>query len=300
MDDAMAARLLATYGAPPTPENVAAAKNFFASNPDVAEHRAMGMRGSAIDDNSDVFRPMLDRLMQQTASPAAAAPPAPMEGATTPAAARSSPVVTQRPAASSPMGPQLPMASGAVNPLDAPPAAGAPASSGGSGWEWLLALLGASRAAAGGAASPNGNLPTAYQGPEARFVGPMGNPQQSPMGGEMQLDDMRGSTQIEGQQGRIPGARPQVEGPRAQLEAPQGRIANSTPDYNYESVGKEVDQINNRNTTTRNARTQQLQSEVDAENAQAQRLMEQMRNKQRGQANTRDLLKQGGKVLGRR
>lgn len=66
MDDAMIGRLLQTYGAPTTARNANAARQFFAANPDIAEKRAMGMRGSGIDDNSDVFGSMLDKFIQQS------------------------------------------------------------------------------------------------------------------------------------------------------------------------------------------------------------------------------------------
>lgn len=58
--------LLKTYGAAPTPRNMAQASQFFASNPEAAQMRAMGARGgmnSSASDNTDLLGPMLDKLM---------------------------------------------------------------------------------------------------------------------------------------------------------------------------------------------------------------------------------------------
>src|SRR5882672_10336622 len=69
MDDKMMTALLKSYGAPMSAANANAARQFFASNPDVAEHRAMGMRGSAVDDNSDLLDVQLDKHIADTAIP---------------------------------------------------------------------------------------------------------------------------------------------------------------------------------------------------------------------------------------
>lgn len=69
MDDKMMTQLLKSYGAPMSAQNANAARAFFASNPDVAEHRAMGMRGSAVDDNSDLLDAQLDKHIADTAIP---------------------------------------------------------------------------------------------------------------------------------------------------------------------------------------------------------------------------------------
>lgn len=70
MDDAMIAKLLQTYGAPTTVKNANAARAFFATNPEIAEKRAMGLRGSGLDDNSDIFGAQLEKFMQEAEAPA--------------------------------------------------------------------------------------------------------------------------------------------------------------------------------------------------------------------------------------
>lgn len=298
MDDATAARLLATYGAQPTPGNVAAAKEFFASNPEVAEHRAMGMRGSVLDDNSDLFRGVLDRLMQQTATPTPQPAPSLVQqapAATAPAAVPRGRMQQQAPS-SAQYGPNLPMASGMVNPLDAP-AGTTPPSDDNSMWKWLLPLLGV---AAGqrtmGPNAPRGVVP--YQGPEAEFVGRM------PRGADAALQGQQGRiggyTQM-GQE-RIPGPQPQVPNARSTsaIEGQQRRIEDRTPRGNYESTGQEMETVRNRNDAARSGRERQLRAEVEDENAQAQRLMEQMRNRQRAQSNTAELLRAGRRAIGGR
>lgn len=302
MDNALWGQLLASYGAQPTPENLLAAKEFFASNPQVAEHRAMGMRGSVLDDNSDLFAAQLSKLMQQTAPPQSAAPQVglPTQTATAPAAAPSRGRVQQQ-APSSPqgpaMGPQLPMASGMVNPLDAPSTPQTAAPSGTSGWEWLLALLGAT--AAGGKPAMGPNAPRGvveYQGPEAEFVGRM------PRGADAALQGQQGRISGYTQMGqeRVAGPQPALEGSQPRIASPQGRVEDKTPRGNYESVGNEMDDVRNREANRRSSNERTIRSEVDAENEQAQRLMEQMRNRQRAQGGTRELLKQAGRAVGRR
>src|ERR1700761_1993269 len=69
MDDKMMTALLASYKAPMTAQNANVARQFFASNPDVAERRAMGMRGSGLDDNSDLLDAQLDKHIADTTIP---------------------------------------------------------------------------------------------------------------------------------------------------------------------------------------------------------------------------------------
>ena len=76
MDEATLARLMGTYGAPVTANNANKAREFFASNPDYAERRANGMRGSIQEDNTDLLGPMLEKIVQETTGPAPAPAPA--------------------------------------------------------------------------------------------------------------------------------------------------------------------------------------------------------------------------------
>jgi len=169
MDDAMMSRLMQSYGAANNAANANRVREFGASNPDVLERRAMGMRGSGNEDNSDLLGPLLDKLMAQTDG----VPPGRVEvGA--PEVQQAMPTVqnatapTRKSATAAPaMGPNMPMASGAVNPLDAPAAPG-PQQQGGSFWNDILtALLGttsvagtaAMRSKGGGGGTPPNNTP---------------------------------------------------------------------------------------------------------------------------------------------
>ncbi len=88
----MMAAALKSYGASNSPKNIAQLQQFFASNPDQLERRAMGMRGSnGNEDNTDVLGMQLDKLMQASdrptvqqavqgapMAPTAVAPPSPV------------------------------------------------------------------------------------------------------------------------------------------------------------------------------------------------------------------------------
>lgn len=106
MDEQMIGRLLQTYGVQqPNVRQANAAREFFATNPEIAEKRAMGMRGSGIDDNSDIFGAQLDKLIQDSsiqsqplpALPTNGAPIETVQQATTPNAPRKrmEPIATQ-------------------------------------------------------------------------------------------------------------------------------------------------------------------------------------------------------------
>jgi len=160
--------LLKTYGAAPTPRNIAQAQQFFASNPDQMERRAMGMRGSGVDDNTDLLGPMLDKLMAAIAGPSTPAP-APVQAVQQPPMQQPAPM-PQRAAPSAPpvqtqglqynpnqnLGP-LPAKNGAA-PMDmgtveavSGAQSGMPGGGGSGSKDWLLpmltALLGASSTA---------------------------------------------------------------------------------------------------------------------------------------------------------
>lgn len=67
MDGAMLDALLKSYGAANTAENANKIREFYAANPDQAERRAMGMRGSGYDDRSDLLQ--LDKYIESTMQP---------------------------------------------------------------------------------------------------------------------------------------------------------------------------------------------------------------------------------------
>lgn len=301
-DDAMAARLLATYGAQATPENVLAAQQFFASNPEVAERRAMGLRGG-MDDNSDVFRPNLEQYITKTGAQPykddGAAPTMP-QPATSPQPQKARAVPAPAPSRQGNYGPAPDMLARMINDQSPPSTPQLqPQGNTGIGWDWLLALLGASAAggrAAMGPNAPTGRAPQVYQGPEAEFVGRM------PRGAESALQGQQGRiggyTQM-GQQ-RVEGPQAQIEGTQQRLPPQQQRVEDRTPRGNFESTGQEMETVRNRNASARAGRERQLQQEVDDENAQARRLQEQFAQRRRAQVNTRDVLKQAGKTYGRR
>ena len=65
----MIEQLLNSYGAPMNAQNANRAREFYASNPQAAERRAMGMRGSIAEDNTDLLDSMLEKHIQATALP---------------------------------------------------------------------------------------------------------------------------------------------------------------------------------------------------------------------------------------
>ena len=183
MDTLMLTRLLKTYGAPNTPQNLQAAADFFASNPEIAEKRAMGLRGSGIDDNSDVFRPILDKVMERTDKPDQVAQLIEQNQLPTQSNA---PTAAPRPAAS-------PSRQGNYGPAtDTATKQGkdyGPGTEGGKGTSWLQelwpAILGATSVAGrkmildaqgqGKAPTPevNGRPPMVQPTPEGVYVGPI-------------------------------------------------------------------------------------------------------------------------------
>ena len=65
MDNEMLSKIAASYGVPLTAKNANAIRQFGGSNPNALEHRAMGMRGSAIDDNTDLLALQLEKFIQE-------------------------------------------------------------------------------------------------------------------------------------------------------------------------------------------------------------------------------------------
>ena len=304
MDDAMMSRLMQSYGAQNNAANANRVREFGAANPDVLERRAMGMRGSNQEDNTDLLGPLLDKLMAQTDN----TPPGRVEvGA--PEVQQPMPTVqaasapTRKTATAAPaMGPNMPMATGAVNPLDGPAAAPAAPQRQGSFWDdILISLLGATSAggaaamrnrggAGAGDAAPGGGR-AAPGTPEAEFVGRMG---------EAARNDPRASGYLPRQQGALPAPDGQLDAPNAKLPAPDKRIGSSRPDGNYEGTGKEIEGVNARNQSEKTARKDVIKKEVDAENESAGRLQEQMKKRAADEAATADLIKKAKRAVGRK
>lgn len=74
MDQALLSKLIQSYGAADTPENTNRIRAFYGANPDQAERRVMGMRGSegqqGAGGRDDILNAMLDKVIAQTNAPA--------------------------------------------------------------------------------------------------------------------------------------------------------------------------------------------------------------------------------------
>lgn len=269
MDDAMIGRLLQTYGAPTTARNANAARQFFATNPEIAEKRAMGMRGSGVDDNSDIFGAQLDKFIQQSE---AAAPPGTVEVGAPQVEAKAAPTT------GTPRQQQAAPTSRQGNYGDAP-------------------MNGASR---------QGN----YDPPVTR--------QTARPGGGFGLDDiltaLLGLTSVAGAAKMAPNTEPVAPKTKAIPRAvdnngnliegpPEMRRLTYQPkleDGGAQARADAVDQtktITNDPTLNEQGRRAQLQAEIDAENADAQRLQDQIANRNKNQATTRELLKSAKRTV---
>lgn len=281
--------LLATYGKniPLNNKNVNAIREFGAANPNVLEHRAMRMRGSTLDDNSDLLSTYLDKVAEETAAPAGRVEVGQPQLAPTqaPAAAPRARTATPGPQ----LGPNLPMNRGPNDEISGNPQA--PSDGGDSWWKLLLAALGTTAAA--GAGVGGGAL---VPGQERRMQGYQPNSDAESVG---RAGSRRGGvTDIIDQNDKSLAApdKKLTGPPNAQLENKSRRLENRTPDQNYESTGSEMDTINNKNAASRKANDAMVQRDVDAENAMLQeQLMKQ--NKQR---QTEELLRRAGRAVGRR
>lgn len=267
MDDAMIARLLQTYGAPATARNANAAREFFASNPEIAEKRAMGMRGSGLDDNSDIFGAQLDKFMQEAE---AAAPPGRVEVGQPEVVAppQAAPVQRAAPAKMSNMPAQPGQSRQAGYGEGNPTPITREAARGGSGFgldDILLAFLGLS-STAGRKMMENVNpndprLPPQIQGPEKlkQLTGP---------------DEPKRLTY-----------QPKLEEGGANARAAEAdKTKTITNDPALNEQGKRA----------------QLQAEIDAENAEAKRLQDQIMERQRAQIETKKLSDAAKRAVGRR
>jgi len=142
MDQALLSQLIKSYGAADTPENTNRIREFYGANPDQAERRVMGMKGSqgqqGAGGRDDILNAMLDKYIAPQVAQAVQAPEvstgnvyeAPTGGG------KAAPLVKTEGAMPTPLN---------TGPL--PPRDATAAEKGGSGWEWLLAALGARAAA---------------------------------------------------------------------------------------------------------------------------------------------------------
>jgi len=213
MDDKMMQQLLQSYNAPMTARNANLAREFFAANPDIAERRAMGMRGSALDDNSDLLSSYLDKVIAESTIPQGRVEVgAPRLADSPPATTNSAPAGTARP--SPPSRPTKrgaenlgetggePMVSGrdSMKPNPYPtvrdprdtatfgvdPQTSAGGSSGGGLSDWLLAALGLSSLAGKGMMNGQARLPAPNPPSDTKLLT---GPEQKRLGYEPKLED---------------------------------------------------------------------------------------------------------------
>lgn len=268
MDNAMLEKIAQSYGAPLTARNANAIRQFGGSNPNALEHRAMGMRGTAIDDNTDLLALQLEKFIQESDGKPAiqqeALPPLDtVQNATAPTrkSAKAAPVQTQ----AAPYN--------AEQNLGPTPAANADsfdkrqAGTGGFGLDdFILSLLGISSVAGRKMMSGGGAKPAPTSGApssmEQKLLTYAGNDSRNPV------------PQLTYQ--------PKLEDGGAQSRAD---AANQTKTVTSDPA------------LTEEAKKRQLQAEIDSENADAQRLQNQIMERNQRQNATKDLLKSAKRTI---
>ena len=271
MDEQMLSRLMGTYGAPVNARNANLAREFFAANPDVAERRAMGMRGSGNEDNSDVLGAMLDKFVQDTGP---AAPQIQQEQLPPLETVQNSTAPTRKSATAAPR--QASMQPAHLEPgfqeANAAPQGGG---SGSSGWmnDLLLTILGAS-SVAGRTMMGGGNAPQTGNAPQKalpRAIGNDGALLENPYpDGQKRLTYTPKLEDNVSDLSRVPTNEPPV----AKVEGDKG--------------------------LTEEARKKQLQAEVDAENQSAASVRDELEKRARDKANTRKLSDAAKRAVGRK
>lgn len=259
MDDAMIGKLLQTYGAQPTVKNANLARQFYASNPQVAEHRAMGMRGSVNDDNSDIFGAQLDKFIADS-SPAPQQAPQSEQAPMPTVQAASQPTKKTATAAY----PNPNEAAGTPNNVSGPQPSLRETVRGGGGFgvdDIVTALLGLSSAAGVAKMAPNAKA-------QPRAIGNDGQALPNPFPqGQKQLT-----------------YEPKLTDEGANLS----RVKTNEP---------AATQVQGDPGLTEQARKAQLEAEVLAENADAEKLTKQIQERNTKQNATRDLLKSAKRTV---
>jgi hypothetical protein len=276
-----------SYGAENTTENANRVREFGAANPDVLERRAMGMRGSGIDDNSDLLDYLLDKPRAQTGgtSPGTVEVGAPeVQQAMPTVQAASTPTrksATAAPAPAPAMGPNLPMASGVVNPLDSPTRPTASRES--SVWDWLLPVL----IGVGGLGAADHYMkrkkPSSPSDATTLTPDPVSTPPNAAK--------MKAQPRAIGEDGKLLD-NPYPDGQKRLTYEPKlsdesgKKMPSGAPELDKKGVNKEVDKM--------------MKPEIDAENAQNNALMEQIRKRAADEAATADLVKKAKRAVGRK
>jgi hypothetical protein len=329
MDESMLNALLKTYGAPNTVGNANKVREFAASNPEVLEKRAMGMRGSGLDDNSDILGAQLDKLMQASSTDAqlnAATdrgtwPPGTQP--TTPAvAAATRPNAPRRENKTYP-NPQeatgSPRQTGGIpGDANAPvgPAGGTEQQGGWLDKLWPL-LLGVAaarkplRGMDGGGPKPpaviDPNAPRTSGTPEATYVGPMdrGDLTATQNQPPAQIDPRTGKPYVDPRAPKVGYVDPRMD-PRgaaatAGATAPQARLADNISDLSRVPTNEPAPTtVTGDPALTEQARKAQLQAEIDAENAANQRLQDQIMQREADKMRTQKLGNAAKAATGRR
>jgi hypothetical protein len=293
MDETMLNALLKTYGAPNTVANANRVREFGAANPEILEKRAMGMRGSGLDDNSDILGAQLDKLMKASDPALDAAtdrgtwPGAPGTQPTTPAvAAATKPNAPRRENKTYP-NPQE--ASGTGQKITGEPApVGGDTQQGGwldKLWPLLLGVAAARQPLEQTAIDKRPALPAPDGGgtkpiPEATYVGPIdprtGKPYVDPRAPKVGYTDPRMD--------------PRGAAATAGATAPTPRLADNISDLSRVPTNEPAPTtVTGDPALTEQARKAQIQAEVDAENAAAQRLQDQIMQREADKMRTQKL-----------
>jgi hypothetical protein len=254
-DPAMVDRYLQSRGAAPSAENANRVRQHFAANPDNLDRRALGLPGG-LDDNSGVLDAMLDKLIADTsatpAAPVATAPQTQGDANPAPAPSRRGPVASPRQGAY----PAPNEAAGTPNNVRAP----------------------ASNTTVSGMVDESG-MPVANvasggdDGGILKWLLPI-------------LGISAAVPAAENMRGRMPsGPMSLPTDPNSPLLAPPQQRIGSQVGPNMESVGSEMETIDQRNQAGRTQQRAQVQQSVDAENDAMLRQMEETeraRRKQKG------------------
>jgi len=168
------------------------------------------------------------------------------------------------------MGPNMPMASGAVNPLDGAPAQPAAGKSGGFWDDILKSLLGVTSVAGAAAMRSKGG--------DGGDAPPSNRPQKA-------------QPRAIGEDGKLLD-NPYPDGQKRLTYEPKlpdesgKKMPSGAPELDQKGVNKEV--------------TKMMQPEIDAENAQNNSIIEQMRKRAADEAATADLVKKAKRAVGRK
>lgn len=293
-------------------DTVTRLRNAFASNPDILERRMLaGGKRSGARGVEDTFDQMIEATLPE--GKVTVGTPEKINDNVAPAPTNPRPSIK---GAGEPGGTKLKAGESRQLNYDSPGVPGDPKKetdygppNSGSILEWLLpAILGLGAArnplpSGEAAVGPRGVTP--YVGPEATYVGPM--PRNDPrFGGYLQgqkyLPDEFDNAAAQERafwEDTIRERNQQKYGSNITDQRGNARVG-TTNMPNQESVGSEIDQINNKNATMKSAREAQIRQDVADENAQMLRAMEEQERVRRAQRATRETVDAAKRVTGRR